>query len=218
MIVSVVIPVYNEEENVVELLNRLTSLKGEYEFVIVDDGSTDKTFSLLEENAAKDGRIKPVHTEHLGQSSALQAGFTAAGGEVVVTMDGDLQYDPADIPSLVDKLSGFDLVCGRRMNKKFSAGRVVLSDFANLCAYMATGVRLHDQGCTFKAYRKEAAKSLRLKGFMHRYITILLARKGYKVTETPVKHYPRLKGKSKYGYSRIFTAPIDFFRNYFLAK
>ena len=221
--ISVVIPAYNEEENIpvlYEKLKRVLDSMGEdYEILFVDDGSYDRTPEILKELAQKDGRVKVIRfRRNYGQTAAMYAGFEHARGDVIVTMDADLQNDPEDIPKLLQKLeNGYDIVSGWRKDRKdpfFS--RKLPSRIANWIISKVTGVELHDYGCTLKAYRADIAKRYRLYGDMHRFLPALAKRFGAKVTEIPVKHHPRLYGKSKYGIGRTVRVILDIFLVKFL--
>ncbi|MDH3972668.1 MAG: glycosyltransferase family 2 protein [Deltaproteobacteria bacterium] len=214
--ISVVIPLYNEEDNVNPLYRQVTeSLDGgfsEYEIIFVDDGSTDKTFGLLKEVGSQDSRVKVISfRRNFGQTAAMAAGFDYAKGDVIVPMDGDLQNDPGDIPTLVAKIEeGYDVVSGWRKSRKDPfISRKLPSMIANRLISKITGVALHDYGCSLKAYRHEVIENLRLYGEMHRFIPALASWAGAKVTEVPVNHLPRRFGKSKYGISRTFKVILD---------
>ncbi|MCX7913820.1 MAG: glycosyltransferase family 2 protein [Thermodesulfovibrionales bacterium] len=216
MTLSVVVPLYNEEENVEILHARLKevldSLKLEYEILYVDDGSEDRTLELLERIQEKDSDRVIVLSlrRNFGQTAAFAAGFDLARGDVVVTIDGDLQNDPADIPKLLEAIEGYDLVSGWRKKRKdpfFS--RRLPSMIANWLISKVTGVRLHDYGCSLKAYRREVIKNLRLYGEMHRFIPALASWYGVRIKEIETTHQPRLRGKSKYGISRTIKVLLD---------
>jgi len=212
---SVVIPLYNEEENVEELHERLTgvlsSIGIDYELIYVDDGSTDGTPVLLEELSRSDERtVVLILRRNFGQTAAFAAGFDVARGDVIITMDGDLQNDPADIPKLLSRIDDFDLVSGWRKERKDPyLSRRLPSMAANWLISRVTGVRLHDYGCSLKAYRREVVKSLRLYGEMHRFIPAVASWYGVSVTEVETTHHPRLRGKSKYGISRTVKVMLD---------
>lgn len=221
--ISVVIPAYNEEENIpilYEKLKRVLENLGEdYEIIFVDDGSTDRTYEVLKEIAQRDKKVKVIRfRRNFGQTAALYAGFEHAKGDVIITMDADLQNDPEDIPRLLEKMKeGYDIVSGWRKERKdpfFS--RKLPSMIANWIISKVTGVYLHDYGCTLKAYKAEVAKSFRLYGDMHRFLPALAKRFGAKITELPVKHHPRLYGKSKYGIGRTIRVILDIFLVKFL--
>lgn len=223
MKISIVIPIYNEEESVgtlyEKILNTMNKLPYDYEIIAVDDGSTDNTFNKLKEIASKDKRLKVISFKrNYGQTAAMFAGFQHASGDVVITMDADLQNDPADIPILIEKINeGYDVVSGWRKDRKdpfFS--RTLPSKIANYIISNATGVYLHDYGCSLKAYKKDIAKNFRLYGDMHRFLPALAKGLGAKITEVPVSHHPRLYGKSKYGIGRTIRVILDIFLVKFL--
>ncbi|HIJ59413.1 MAG TPA: glycosyltransferase family 2 protein [Nitrospirae bacterium] len=215
MIVSVVIPLYNEEENITILHDSLTrSLNNnniDYEIIYVDDGSTDNTLSLLEDIQAKDDRVMVLSLRrNFGQTAAFAAGFDFSRGDIVITMDGDLQNDPEDIPKLINAIKNHDLVSGWRKNRKDPfLSRRLPSIIANWLISRVTGVRLHDYGCSLKAYRREVVKNLRLYGEMHRFIPAVASWYGVRITEVETTHHPRLRGKSKYGISRTIKVLLD---------
>ncbi|HHJ65013.1 MAG TPA: glycosyltransferase [Aquifex aeolicus] len=223
MKVSVVIPAYNEEENLPVLYERLKAvldrLEGDYEILFVDDGSTDGSFEVLRDLARRDGRVRVIRfRRNYGQTAAMYAGFEHATGDVIVTMDADLQNDPEDIPRLLRKLEeGYDIVSGWRKDRKDPfLSRRLPSKIANWIISKVTGVELHDYGCTLKAYRSEIAKRYRLYGDMHRFLPALARRFGARVTEIPVRHHPRLYGRSKYGIGRTVRVILDIFLVKFL--
>ena len=215
MTLSVVIPVYNEEENVrllhESLRNALDPLNKEYELLFVDDGSTDRTLPILEEIQAQDNKVVVLSLRrNFGQTAAFAAGFDFSRGDVVVTMDGDLQNDPADIPKLLELIKESDLVSGWRKNRKdpfFS--RRLPSMMANWLISKVTGVKLHDYGCSLKAYRRDVIKNLKLYGEMHRFIPAVASWYGVRVAEVETVHHPRMRGKSKYGISRTVKVVLD---------
>ena len=215
MTVSVVIPLYNEEENVEVLNERLTetlrSMGSDYEIVYVDDGSTDRTMQLLEELQKKDDNIVVLCLRrNFGQTAAFAAGFDFARGDVVVTMDGDLQNDPKDIPRLLELIGEYDLVSGWRKKRQDTfITRRMPSIIANWLISKVTGVGLHDYGCSLKAYRREVVKNLKLYGEMHRFIPAVASWYGVKIAEIETTHHPRLRGKSKYGISRTIRVLLD---------
>jgi glycosyltransferase involved in cell wall biosynthesis len=214
---SVVVPLYNEEESIREVTDKIVQACSRFEFaweiVYVDDGSTDLTWQLIEQLKSSVENLHAVKfRKNYGQTSAMVAGFEYARGEIIVTMDGDLQNDPSDIPKLIEKLNeGYDIVSGWRKDRKDSYSRVLPSKIANRIISSTTGVRLHDYGCSLKAYRAECIKPLRAYGEMHRFLPALASMTGARITELPVMHHPRKFGVSKYGFNRIFKVFSDIF-------
>src|SRR5260370_19004504 len=213
---SIVVPLYNEEASVTPLYVRLTQvmtgLDEPYEIVFVDDGSTDQTLKALYEVYESDSRVSIVTLlRNFGQTPALKAGFDAARGEVIISMDGDLQHDPAEIPSFIQKLDeGFDIVSGWRYERKDTLlTRRLPSRIANWTMAKLSGVPLHDFDTTFKAYRREIIQDLLLHGELHRFIPALAASSGARITEIAITNPPRQHGKSNYGLSRIFRVFLD---------
>jgi glycosyltransferase involved in cell wall biosynthesis len=213
---SIVVPIYNEEESVVALIAEIHAALGpsglDYEIVCVDDGSRDRSFALLTELARQDPRlVAGSFRRNFGQTAAMQAGISAARGEIIVTLDADLQNDPADIPRLVAKLEeGYDLVAGWRADRKDTfINRRLPSILANWLISRTTHVRLHDYGCTLKAMRSDVAKELRLYGEMHRFIPVMASLIGARIIELPVNHRARRFGKSKYGIGRTLRVVLD---------
>lgn len=214
--VSVVIPLFNEIENLSQLHSQLTSalntLDRNSEIILIDDGSTDGTYSALKEIHEKDKRVWVIRLRrNFGQAAAFSAGFDFARGEVIVTMDGDLQNDPADIPRLLEKIDeGYDIVSGWRIHRKDGfITRRLPSMMANALISNVTGVKLHDYGCSLKAYRNEVVKNIRLYGELHRFIPALASWMGIRMAELPVNHYPRKHGRSKYGLGRTIKVILD---------
>ncbi len=221
--ISIVVPAYNEEESIPALYRKLKEvldeLNEDYEIIIVDDGSTDRTPEILEEIAEKDKRVKVIRfRRNYGQTAAMYAGFEHASGDVIITMDADLQNDPEDIPKLLQKVEeGYDIVSGWRKDRKDPfLSRKLPSRIANWIISKVTGVHLHDYGCTLKAYRRDIAKNYRLYGDMHRFLPALAKRFGARITEVPVKHHPRIYGSSKYGIGRTVRVILDIFLVKFL--
>jgi glycosyltransferase involved in cell wall biosynthesis len=213
---SVVVPIYNECENIVPLHEALThalqELDRTYEIVFVDDGSTDGTRDVMREIAAVDPCLRLVlFRRNYGQTAAMAAGFRHARGRTIVSMDGDLQNDPADIGRLVQKLDeGFDVVCGwRRWRQDRVATRLWPSRIANFLIARVTGAHIHDTGCSLKAYRSWVVRSLYLYSDMHRFLAALGAGIGARITELPVRHHARRAGRSKYGLGRVFRVLAD---------
>ena len=214
--ISVVVPVYNEAANVAELADRVSdALAGrEFELVVVDDGSRDGTAELLAAHAASRAWLKPLYMiRNYGQSAALQAGFDAANGDIIVTLDGDLQNDPADIPGLLkllDEQPDIDVISGWRKDRQDKTlSRKIPSQIANFIISRVTGVRLHDYGCSLKLYRAQVIRDLKVYGELHRFIPALAADVGAKIVEVPVRHHPRLRGESKYGLDRTVRVILD---------
>jgi glycosyltransferase involved in cell wall biosynthesis len=220
--ISVVIPIYNEEESVQELHQQLTrSLEGlgrPYEIILVDDGSSDGTLARLLAIEAQDERVRTLRLRrNFGQTAAFSAGFDHARGDVIVTSDGDLQNDPADIPLLLARIDeGFDMVCGWRRDRRDPLSKRLPSFFANRLISWATGVKLHDYGCSLKAIRSDVVQHLRLYGEMHRFIPAVASWMGVSLAEVPVNHRPRTRGRSKYGLGRTVRVLLDLFTVKFL--
>ncbi len=212
--ISVVIPVFNEEGNILPLIQKVHSACASYsyEIVIIDDGSTDGSRKEIEEAAEKLCQVKPLFFKrNFGQTAALAAGFDHAQGTIVITMDGDGQNDPSDIPKMMNEFQkGYDVVSGWRKDRQdpfFS--RKFPSWIANAIISLVTGVHIHDYGCTLKVYRKRIIDTIQIAGEMHRFLPAWCAWMGGKVCEVPVQHHPRVKGHSKYGFSRIVKVLID---------
>ncbi len=222
MRLSILIPVFDEVENLTPLAEEVRkALSGlDYEMILVDDGSTDGSTAKLAEMA----EAEPQHTRvielrrNFGQTAAIAAGIDHAAGEIIVMLDADLQNDPADIPMLIDKLEeGYDVVSGWRVDRQDSfLKRRLPSMIANWLISRVTGVRLHDYGCTLKAYRREVFEGFRLYGEMHRFIPALASSVGAKIAELPVRHHPRRAGKTKYGLGRTLKVILDLFTVKFL--
>jgi glycosyltransferase involved in cell wall biosynthesis len=213
---SIIVPVYNEESNVEPLYESIEpivrSLNRPYEVLFVDDGSNDGTFEILR-------RLQSVHSDcrvirfrrNFGQTAAMAAGFTHARGRILITIDADMQNDPKDIPMILDKIGeGYDVVSGWRVHRKDKfVTRRLPSVCANWLISRITGVKLHDYGCTLKAYRREVTQNIGLYGEMHRFIPAIASSMGISVAEVPVNHRARLHGKSKYGLSRTMRVVLD---------
>lgn len=222
---SIIIPFLNEEENLEDLYQRLHAvLPGlglSYEIIWVDDGSTDNSFEVASKIAAKDPHLKVIRfMRNFGQTAAMEAGFKQASGKIYITLDADNQNDPRDIPQLLEKMKeGYGVVSGWRKNRKDTfITRKLPSWMANWLISKVTGVALNDYGCTLKAYRAEYVDSFHLYGEMHRFIPAYAKLSGAKITEVPVNHFPRTKGKSKYGLSRIFKVMLDLLTVKFLGS
>lgn len=208
---SIVVPVRNEQDTVQELAASIAgAVQDEYELIFIDDGSTDDTWKRLVE-LHQPGRVRLLRfRRNSGKTPALMAGFRAARGETIITLDGDLQDDPAEIPRFVAKLGeGYDLVTGWKKHRRDPLIKVISSRLFNFAARISTGLRLHDINCGFKAMRSETARSLRIHGELHRFIPVLAAARGFRVTEIEVTHHPRRHGRSKYGIERMFRGLFD---------
>jgi glycosyltransferase involved in cell wall biosynthesis len=217
-LVSVVIPIYDEEENLPDLVERvgaaLARSSRSFELICVDDGSRDASAQTMAELAETRPWFKPLYLiRNYGQSAALQAGFDAARGEYIVTLDGDLQNDPDDVPALLqlmDERPDVDMISGWRKDRQDrTVSRKIPSVIANGIISRVTGVRLHDYGCALKVYRAQVIGDLRLYGELHRFIPALAADVGAKVLEVPVRHHSRTRGKSKYGIDRTVRVVLD---------
>ena len=222
-LISVVIPLYNEEESIPHLCSALTAALQRYgkpyEIIIVDDGSKDRSFELLAEQTQRDRHLIVIQLRrNFGQTAAFAAGFNHARGDVVITMDADLQNDPDDIPLLMEKIDeGYDIVSGWRKDRQDRfLDRRLPSMIANRLISNVTDVRLHDYGCTLKAYRRDVLQHVRLYGELHRFIPALASQVGGTVTEVPVNHRARQYGRSKYGISRAVRVALDLITVWFL--
>jgi len=219
MDISVVIPVYNEEENVSilysEIKKAMDSIGKKYEIIFIDDGSTDRTFEELFKTKAKIIKFR----KNFGQTAALSAGFSHAKGKVIVTMDGDLQNDPADIPVLLAKIDeGYDVVSGWRWKRHDKMGKRIASKIANRLRTYLINERIHDSGCALKAYRRECFDEIDLMGEMHRYLPAILGWKGFKIGEVKVNHRARSYGRTKYGVTRVVKGFMDLINVVFWRK
>ncbi|HXG30329.1 MAG TPA: glycosyltransferase family 2 protein, partial [Thermodesulfobacteriota bacterium] len=187
-------------------------LNRETEVIFIDDGSTDGTFDILSRLKKSNDNVRIIRfTRNFGQTAAMSAGFDYATGEIIVTMDGDLQNDPKDIPLLIEKIEeGYDIVSGWRVNRQDRLlSRKIPSRVANWLIGLMTGVKLHDSGCSLKGYRSHVVKNLRLYGEMHRFIPALASSRGARIAEVKVNHHPRRRGSSKYGISRTIRVILD---------
>lgn len=219
---SIVVPVYNESESINPLYERLTAelnhLEQSYEIVFVDDGSSDGSFARLKALHERDPHVRVVRfRRNFGKTPALVSGFDVARGEILITMDADLQDDPAEIPQFLAKLAeGYDLVSGWKHPRLDPLTKTFPSRVFNAMVSATTGVKLHDINCGFKAYRRELIADLTLYGELHRFIPVLAHRRGFRVTEIPVQHHPRQFGKSKYGAKRFLHGFLDLIMVLFL--
>ena len=212
---SIVIPLYNERESLPELHSRIvqaiSGMDAEYEIIFVDDGSTDGSHGVLRELRERDKNVSIIRfLANSGKAAALQAGFDAAVGEYLITMDADLQDDPAEIPALVAALEGgLDMVSGWKRDRKDPLSKTLPSKFFNMVVRFFSGLPLHDFNCGLKAYRSEVVQTFRLYGELHRYIPVLAKYNGFRVGEIPVEHHPRKYGHSKYGARRLVAGFLD---------
>lgn len=220
---SIVVPIYNEVGSLRHLIDAIatlaTSTQMSYEMVLVDDGSTDGSTALLQTEASDRPDLRAVILRrNYGQTAAMAAGFHYARGQIIITMDGDLQNDPEDIPTLLDKLNeGYDMVSGWRKNRQDAAlTRLLPSRIANWLIGMVTGVRLHDYGCSLKAYRSELVADINLYGELHRFLPALAFIEGGRIAEIPVRHHARKFGQSKYGLGRTFRVMMDLLTIFFM--
>jgi glycosyltransferase involved in cell wall biosynthesis len=222
--VSVVIPLYNEEKSLNELYTRLTEVLGNnvrrHELVFVDDGSTDGSLGTLRELRNGDKRVKIISFKrNNGKSAALQEGFKASRGDFVVTIDADLQDDPTEVPGLLEKLGeGFDLVSGWKRNRRDPPSKTLPSKLFNFVTSLVSGIKLHDFNCGLKAYRREVVRSISVYGELHRFIPVLAAWEGFRVTEKDVTHFERKFGRSKYGASRLLNGLFDLITVMFITR
>lgn len=222
--VSVVIPLYNEDESLAELHQEITEVcqlrYKTYEMIFIDDGSTDQSMSVLQNLSQKDPCVKVIQfRRNYGKSEALAAGFEAATGDFVVTMDADLQDDPAEIPNLIESLeNGFDLVSGWKKHRHDPLSKRLPSKLFNKVTSLLTGIKIHDFNCGLKMYRNEVIKSVRVYGEMHRYIPALAKWEGFRVTERIINHRPRKFGKTKFGMSRFTNGLFDLMTVMFITK
>lgn len=222
---SIVIPIHNEERAILRLYDRLTSvldrINRKFEIIFVDDASTDRSFELLANLVETDGRLKVIRLRrNFGQTAALSAGFDEAQGSVVISMDGDLQHDPDDLPLLLAKIEeGYDIASGWRKERKDNmVMRKIPSRIANWLMSRASGIDLHDFGTTFKAYRSEIIKDINLYGELHRFIPALASFYGARIAEVPISNPPRVGGASHYGIGRTFNVMFDILTIRFLLK
>jgi glycosyltransferase involved in cell wall biosynthesis len=219
--VSIVVPVYNERDNLEPLVREISAALGAraYEIVLVDDGSTDGSAEIIESMAAANERLRAIYfRRNAGQSAAFDAGFRAARGAIVVTLDADLQNDPKDIVPMIERLDeGFDLVAGwRKARKDPFFSRTVPSKLGNWFIRRVTGTRLHDMGCSLRVCRREITDELRVYGESHRFLSVMAEHVGARTTELVVNHRPRSAGRSKYGLSRAYKVLFDLFTVWYM--
>jgi glycosyltransferase involved in cell wall biosynthesis len=224
MDISIVIPVKDEEKSLPilyqEILRVVKPLKKSFEIIFIDDGSSDNSSKIILTLQQKDKKIKLIKFRGwFGKSAALATGFKKAEGKVIITLDADLQDDPAEIPKLLSKLNqGYDLVCGWKKERHDPLSKVIPSKFWNFMTSTLSGIKLHDFNCGFKGYKKEVVKSLALYGELYRLIPILIADQQYKITEIPIHHRPRKYGQSKFGWNRFLKGFLDMITVVFLTK
>lgn len=222
--VSYVIPVKDEEESLEELYSRIRSVSENlsipFEIIFIDDGSSDKSFFVLKSISEKDNRVKIIRfRRNFGKASALSAGFEKAKGDIVITLDADLQDDPKEIPKFIRLIEeGYDVVSGWKKERKDPISKRLPSKIFNKLTSFLTGVDIHDFNCGFKAYRREVVENLEIYGELYRYIPALAQAKGFKVGEVIVEHHPRRYGKSKYGWERIIKGFLDLFTVVFITR
>lgn len=221
---SIIIPAYNEEKNIQPLYEELVLLEKKIHFslevIFVDDGSEDKGREIVLKLQRKDKRVKLIEfTKNFGQAAGFDAGIKLAKGEVIATMDADLQNHPLDIPALLEKLNeGYDVVCGWRRKRKDKIGKKLFSFLANVLRRGLTGEKIHDSGCSLRVYKRYVFEGIDLYGEMHRFIPAIFSLKGYKIAEVSVNHRERKYGQSKYGVKRLFKGLFDLFFIVFLLR
>ena len=222
--VSLVIPVFNEEETLIELKEKIINVFQKEnmngEIIFINDGSSDNSAKIISDLENENSEVKFVDFRfNKGKAAALQSGFDMAEGEIVITMDADLQDDPDEIPNLVNKINeGWDVVSGWKKNRKDPIGKRWPSKLFNYTTRIFSGIKIHDFNCGLKAYRNEVVKSVKVYGELHRYVPVLAAMEGYKITELAVKHHPREHGVSKYGFGRLFKGLFDLITVLFLGR
>jgi len=222
--VSLVIPVFNEEETLIELKEKIINVFQKEnmngEIIFINDGSSDNSAKIISDLENENSEVKFVDFRfNKGKAAALQSGFDMAEGEIVITMDADLQDDPDEIPNLVNKINeGWDVVSGWKKNRKDPIGKRLPSKLFNYTTRIFSGIKIHDFNCGLKAYRNEVVKSVKVYGELHRYVPVLAAMEGYKITELAVKHHPREHGVSKYGFGRLFKGLFDLITVLFLGR
>jgi glycosyltransferase involved in cell wall biosynthesis len=212
---SIIVPVYNEEDNIEPLFNEikdvLDAIGEDCEIIFIDDGSSDNSFNNILEINKRNSNVRIIKfRKNFGQTAAMDAGFKSSKGEIIISLDADMQNDPHDIPALIDKIDeGYDVISGWRYNKRNKFFRNMTSQIARYLRKIILHDNLNDHGCTLKAYRKECFHDVNLYGEMHRFIPAILIWKGYKVTEIKVNHRPRLYGKTKYSFTRVLKGFLD---------
>ncbi|MFH1187717.1 MAG: glycosyltransferase family 2 protein [bacterium] len=225
MKISIVIPLFNEEKNLTELVWQINNVVKKnscnVEIIFIDDGSTDNSCEVLAKIAdSSENNIKIIQfRKNFGKSAALSAGFSEAGGDIIITMDADLQDDPAEIPNLIEKLnSGYDLVSGWKQNRKDPLSKTIPSKIFNKAVRFFTKIKIHDFNCGLKAYKKEVIKNIEVYGELHRFLPVLANYQGFKIAEIKVNHRPRIHGKTKFGARRFTNGFIDLLTVMILTK
>ena len=224
MKISFVIPAKNEQDSIKklyqEIITSVSQVTKDFEIIFIDDGSNDKTFGVMSGLAKIDKRIKVIRLRgNFGKSVALQIGFDKSEGDIIFTMDADLQDNPKEIPAMLSKLDqGYDLISGWKKKRKDPISKTIPSAVVNSVVRVMSGLNLHDINCGFKAYRKEVVKNLNLYGDLYRFIPILAHRQNYKIAEIVVEHRARKFGKSKYGWKRLFSGWLDLLTIFFLIR
>lgn len=222
--ISIIIPVYNEKDNAEILYKKIIqvidSLNYKFEVIFIDDGSTDGTYQQLEQIHSKDKRFKIIkHRRNFGKAEAYSSGFMYACGDIIITMDGDLQDDPQEIPKFIEKLrDGYNIVNGWRYQRKGPLTKRIPSKIFNKVTSFLSGVKLHDFNCPFKAYKHEVVKSLQIYGGLYRFIPIIAIKRGFSIAQIKIKNSPRIYGKSKYGASRFINGFLDLLTVLFITK
>ncbi len=224
MDLSIVIPLYNEQDSLEELVTNISSqivpLNLQYEIILVDDGSNDRSLQILKSLRTRFPQIRILSfRKNYGKSAALSEGFKIAVGKIVITMDADLQDEPAEIPKLLNQInSGYDMVSGWKKKRHDPWGKTIPSKFFNFTTSILSGIKIHDFNCGLKAYRQEVIKEIPVYGELHRYLPVLAHRKGYSVGEIIVQHHPRKYGSTKYGFRRFFEGFFDLLTVLFLTR
>jgi glycosyltransferase involved in cell wall biosynthesis len=221
--ISIIVPVLNEEGSLDKFYNETTKSLNEYlnwEIIFIDDGSDDESYNIMRELADKDNRVSIIQFfKNFGKADALSEGFKQANGDVVITIDADLQDDPAEIPRLVEKIQeGWDVVSGWKKDRKDPISKRLPSKLFNMVTRFLTGIKIHDFNCGLKAYRRKVVKSIDIYGGLHRYIPAIAGQKGFSITEIAVNHRPREFGETKYGGNRLFHGFFDLFTMLFTGK
>ena len=221
--ISIIVPVLNEEGSLDKFYNETTKSLNEYsnwEIIFIDDGSDDESYNIMRKLADEDNRVSIIHFfKNFGKADALFEGFKQANGDVVITIDADLQDDPAEIPRLVEKIQeGWDVVSGWKKDRKDPISKRLPSKLFNMVTRFLTGIKIHDFNCGLKAYRRKVVKSIDIYGGLHRYIPAIAGQKGFSITEIAVNHRPREFGETKYGGNRLFHGFFDLFTMLFTGK